>query len=186
MKLFESIIRQSLPVLFMCIFGEILAGIFLTNIQEYLNILPGILILVPAVMGTRGNILGTVSTRLTSALHIGTIYPRLRKNPILNTNVKAGFFLSILISFITGIAAHFACISLGFQSMGILKFTLISLMAGFFSDASLIILSVFICFFAFKRNIDPDNIIIPTITTISDFMSILFLLISVYLVQLFL
>ncbi|MCD6368154.1 MAG: magnesium transporter [Candidatus Aenigmarchaeota archaeon] len=185
MKLFDAIVKESLPVLFVCIFGEILAGIFLMNIEGYLNVLPGILILVPAVMGTRGNILGTVSTRLTSALHIGTIYPRMRDNPVLVTNIKAGFFLSILISFITGIAAHFACVFLGFQSMGILKFALISLMAGFFSDASLILLSVLICFVSFRKNIDPDNIIIPTITTISDFTSILFLLLSVYIVQMF-
>ncbi|MCD6477854.1 MAG: magnesium transporter [Candidatus Aenigmarchaeota archaeon] len=183
MKLFEEILRQSMPVLFLCIFGEILAGLFLTNIQEYLNVLPGIIILVPAVMGTRGNILGTVSTRLTSGLHIGTIYPRFRKNPVLSTNIKAGFLMSIIISFITGVVAHFACVSLGFQSMGIVKFSLISLMAGFMADASLILLSVFICFFSFKKNIDPDNIIIPTITTISDFMSVLFLLISVHIVQ---
>jgi len=183
MKLFKSIVKQSLPVLFMCIFGEIVAGIFLLNIEQYLNVLPGLLILVPAVMGTRGNILGTVSTRLTSALHLGSIYPRIRKNPRLVTNIKAGIFLSCVISLFTGILAHFACIFLGFQTMGILKFAFISLLAGFLSDSSLILLSIFICFFAFKKNVDPDNIIIPVITTISDFMSILFLLLSVYLVQ---
>lgn len=183
MKVFKNIIKQSLPILFICIFGEIVAGIFLLNIEHYLNVLPGLLILVPAVMGTRGNILGTVSTRLTSALHLGSIYPRMRRNPLLKTNIKAGFFLSILISLFTGIIAHFACLFLGFQSMGILKFALISLMAGFFSDSTLILLSVFICFFAFRRNVDPDNIIIPIITTISDFMSIIFLLLSAYIVQ---
>lgn len=183
MKLFEDILRQSLPVLLICIFGEILAGVFLTNIQSYINILPGIIILIPAVMGTRGNILGTVSTRLTSGLHIGTIYPKFRKNPTLMTNIKAGFFLSILISFITGIVAHFACLFLGFQSMGILKFSLISLMAGFLSDSSLIILSIILCFYAFNKNVDPDNIIIPSITTISDFISILFLFLSVNIVN---
>jgi len=183
MKVFNEIIRQSIPVLLICIFGEILAGVFLMNIENYLNVLPGILILVPAVMGTRGNILGTVSTRLTSALHLGSVYPRIKKNPLLKTNIKAGFLLSIIISILTGIAAHFACLGLGFQSMGIFKFTFISLLAGFLSDFSLIILSVFICFVSFKRNIDPDNIIIPTITTISDFTSIFFLLMSVYIVQ---
>ena len=183
MKVFKKIIKQSLPVLLICIFGEILAGIFLLNIEKYLSVLPGILILVPAVMGTRGNILGTVSTRLTSALHLGSIYPRMRKNPLLKTNIKAGFFLSVLISLITGIVAHFVCLGLGFQSMGIINFAFISLMAGFLSDSTLILLSVFICFFAFRRNVDPDNIIIPIITTISDFTSILFLLLAVYIIQ---
>lgn len=183
MTIFKNIVKQSLPILLICIFGEILAGIFLLNIEQYLNILPGLLILIPAVMGTRGNILGTVSTRLTSALHLGSIYPRFRRNPILNKNIKAGFFLSVIISFSTGIVAHFVCLGLGFESMGILRFTLISLTAGFLSDSSLILLSVFICFFAFRRNVDPDNIIIPIITTISDFMSIIFLLLSAYIVQ---
>jgi len=54
---FKKIVKQSLPVLLICIFGEILAGIFLLNIENYISILPGILILIPAVMGTRGNIL---------------------------------------------------------------------------------------------------------------------------------
>jgi len=56
-------------------------------------------------------------------------------------------------------------------------------MAGFLSDSSLIILSIIFCFYAFKKNIDPDNIIIPSITTISDFISILFLFLSVNIIN---
>jgi len=145
--------------------------------------LPGLLILVPATMGTRGNILGIFSARLTSALHLGTIKPIFRRNIPLNSNIKTGIFLSVLISSFSGLVAHFACVFLGFESMGALNFVLIALMTAIFSDSFLIFVSVLVSFTSFKRNIDPDNILIPIVTTVSDFTSIMFLFVSVYLVQ---
>lgn len=183
MSTFGKIVRQSLPILLLCIFGEILAGVFLINIKIYLSVLPGLLILIPGIMGTRGSILGIISSRMTTGLHIGSILPQVRKNSILKTNIKTGLFLSLLVSFVTGVAAHFGCIAFGFESMGALRFILISLMTGLMADSFLMLISIFISFYAFRKNIDPDNILLPIVTTISDFTSILFLLLSIYLVQ---
>ncbi|MCD6381499.1 MAG: magnesium transporter [Candidatus Aenigmarchaeota archaeon] len=184
MSLFKSIIKQSLPVLLLCIFGEILAGLVVSNVKIYLDILPGILVLVPVVMGTRGNILGIFANRLTTGLHLGTVYMRLRKNPTLSTNLKAAILLSFVIAILSGIMAHYSCIFLGFKSMGLIKFILVSTIASVLSDTSLIFVSVFVSFYSYKNNIDPDNIVIPIITTMSDVISNLFLLLSVKIVML--
>lgn len=179
MSLLKSILKQSLPVLIVCILGEILAGLVVLNFEEYLNVLPGILILVPVVMGTRGNILGIFANRLTTGLHLGTIYLRLRRNPILLTNLKAASILSFIVAGLSGVAAHYACLLFGFETMGLLKFVLVSLVASLLSDLSLIFVAVLISFYSYKKEIDPDNIIIPVVTTMSDFISNIFLLVAV-------
>ncbi len=179
MSLIKSIIRQSLPILLLCIFGEILSGLVVMNIKTYLSVLPGILVLVPVIMGTRGNILGIFASRLTTGLHLGTIYMRFRKNPVLASNLKAALLLSFIIAALTGVAAHYACLFFGYQSMGLLRFVIVSIIASVLSDGSLILVDAMISFYSYKRNIDPDNIMIPIITTMSDVISNIFLLLAV-------
>jgi len=179
MSLFKIIIKQALPVLILCILGEILAGLVVLNFEDYLSVLPGVLILVPVVMGTRGNILGIFANRLTTSLHLGTVYLRLRKNPVLVTNLKAAMFLSFIVAALSGVAAHYACMFFGFESMGLLKFVIVAIVASVLSDLSLIFVAVFVSFYSYKKEIDPDNIIIPIITTMSDFISNIFLLLAV-------
>lgn len=182
MEVLKTLAKQSLPILILCIMGEIAAGVFLMNVDEYMELLPGLIILVPSVMGTRGNILGIFTSRLTSGLHLGTITPNLRRNNALKENALAMLALAAVVSVMTGVAAHLATSILGFKSMGILRFASVSFMTGFMTDLVMIMVSTVIGIFSFKLKADPDNVTIPLVTTISDFTSITFLLLSVKLV----
>ena len=184
MEVLKTLVRQSLPILVLCIMGEIAAGIFLMNIDKYTELLPGLIILVPSVMGTRGNILGIFTSRLASGLHLGTITPNLRRNKVLKENAMAMLALTVVVSLLTGVAAHLSTVILGFTSMGILRFAFVSFMTGFMTDFVMIIVSTIIGIFSFKLKADPDNVTIPLVTTISDFTSITFLLLSVQVVLL--
>jgi len=91
-------------------------------------------------------------------------------------------FLSISIAILSGIIAHYLSLVFGYQSAGVFKFTAIVLIASFLSDITLILTGAVISFSTFKRNIDPDNMLFPINTTISDIISSLFLVIAVRIV----
>ena len=182
MKLAQRIIKESFPILALCIIGEVTAGIILFNLEEFLNVLPGIVVLIPVVMGTRGNILGIFASRITSALHLGSIKPVFKNNSNLNDNAYAALFLSAVIAIMSGIAAHYAALMFGFQSAGIVRFTMIVLIASVLSDITLIAIATVIAFISFRKGMDPDNILLPLTTTISDAVSNLFLVLAVKIV----
>lgn len=180
--MFKRIIKEAMPILMICIIGEVAAGIILFNLEKFLSVLPGIVILIPIVMGTRGNILGIFASRLTSALHLGTIKPVFFRNKPLAENAFAALFLSVFIAILSGIAAHYTSFLFGFKSAGILNFVLIVLIASFLSDLTLIFISTGIAFISFIKGIDPDNILLPATTTISDFLSCFFLVLAAKIV----
>src|SRR5213596_3910643 len=52
--------------------GDLIAGLTLGSITGTLESLPGLLVLVPAAIGMRGNVFGALGSRLGTAVHTGT------------------------------------------------------------------------------------------------------------------
>src|SRR5437764_12214135 len=66
-------VRQGLAALLVSSGGDLLAGLTLGAITHTLQALPGLLVLVPAAIGMRGNIFGALSSRLGTPIHTGEI-----------------------------------------------------------------------------------------------------------------
>ncbi len=64
--------RQGLVALLVSSGGDLLAGLTLGAITHTLDRLPGLLVLVPAAIGMRGNIFGALGSRLGTSIHAGT------------------------------------------------------------------------------------------------------------------
>src|SRR4051794_41461672 len=62
-------LRQALAALLVSSAGDLLAGLTLGAITHTLEDLPGLLVLVPAAIGMRGNIFGALGSRLGTAIH---------------------------------------------------------------------------------------------------------------------
>ncbi|MEM0320291.1 MAG: hypothetical protein QXS67_02625, partial [Candidatus Nezhaarchaeales archaeon] len=77
-RVFKNIVRQGLLTQFVSLTINILAGIGLALMRGALEELPGMLIMIPAFLQMRGAIGGTLASRLSSALHMGIIEPRLK------------------------------------------------------------------------------------------------------------
>jgi len=173
----KKILREIFPVLFLCVIGGIIAGVFLNSMEDEITRIPGLLVLLPAVLATRGNISGAIGSRLSSALHMGLIEPDLRWNKTLADNVWASIILNIVLSVFVGIFAHWACLIFGFESAGIITLTLISLITGTIAGVILTIMSVFVAIVSTARGFDPDNVVNPTLLTIGDILTVLCLFI---------
>lgn len=184
MKLFSRILKEALPVLILCSIGGVIAGIIVNNISFYISILPGILILAPAVMSVTDSITVTFSSRITSAIHDGDISTSSLKNPVLRENILAIFIITVIVSVFLGVLAHFACILLNFPSMGIPKFIIVSLSAHVLSYTFTVLFCILLAFLSVKRKKDPDDIVLPIAPIVSNVASMFFLLLAVKLITL--
>src|SRR5437764_9665184 len=65
-------VRAGFVALLLSSGGDLLAGLTLGSITGTLQDLPGLLVLVPAAIGMRGNVFGALGSRLGTAVHTGT------------------------------------------------------------------------------------------------------------------
>ena len=162
-----SIIREALPFELVCTIGGVFAGIILVRMVDEIEMIPGLIVLVPAILDMRGNISCTLGSRLGSAIHLGLI-SKIERNPELINNVAGSLTLSLIMSVVLGILAHLFTIALGMTSAGVLVLIAIALAAGVSSGLILSVIAVIITISAFRYGIDPDNITTPALGTLGD------------------
>lgn len=173
-----SIIRQTLPMLITMALGGTLAGLLLNAARSSLNLYPGLLVLIPAMQSMRGSISGSLASRLSTALHQGTIKPSLFKNPELPAYAVASLGLSASMSVIIGVLSFLFCLVWQIPSLGPLGMLGVSCMVGISSGTVHLLVNVGVSITSYKRGLDPDNIAIPSLAVIGDIVTILsFLLI---------
>ena len=179
-----KILRQSLPLIVACGFGELLAGVMLGGMARTLELLPGLLVLIPAIVGLKGNIDTTLGARLGSAAHMGLITTGKgwTSNPEMRQNLTAALILSLAMSAVAGVLAHFTCVLLGLPSAGPVAQTLIAIMAGTLSGVFLAFFTAWIVVTAFNRGIDPDNVTGPALSTLGDIITFFWLFAAASLV----
>lgn len=169
----SSVLRQSLPLLILCGIGEVFAGAFLGHSAEALDMLPGLIVLIPALIGLRGNINTTMGSRLGSAAHMGLISRSDFWNDEMKENFKASLILSVSMSFIAGFLAVGTTYIVGDLSASVmLKIIVIAVLAGSIAGLALAFITIAIIMYAFKRGLDPDNVTGPSLSTVGDMITL--------------
>ncbi len=175
----SRVLGETFTALFICAIGDLIAGILLSGMTDTLAILPGLLVLIPGAIGMRGNIFGALGSRLGSSLHIGTLSPELKKSAVLNQNIVSAMILTIIMSIFLAFAAKGFCILLGFESISIVDFTVISVLGGIFSGALLLPATILISIKSYENGWDPDNVTTPLIAASGDLFTIPSILLAV-------
>ena len=93
----QRAVVQSVLALLVSLVVTLVAGLLLANSQVRLEELPGLLLLVPAAIGQRGNIFGGLGSRLGTAIHTGEFTLTRRIDTILGQNMIASLALLSLI-----------------------------------------------------------------------------------------
>ena len=169
---YKDMFRQSLPLLILCGVGEIFAGRIFGGMVAFLEYLPGLIVLIPAIMGLKGYIDIALGSRLGSAVHMGLIPPDNIWNVETKENVVASLGLGIIMAVVAGVLAHVTCVLLGLPSIGIIKLVGIALLSGIIAGSILALLTVGIIILSFKRGYDPDNITAPLLATGGDIITL--------------
>jgi mgtE-like transporter len=159
-------------LLILCGLGEIFAGGLLGSMSSLLLENPGIIVLIPALIGLKGNIDITLGSRLGSAIHLGLISPGNVWNEEMRENVSAAFVLTALMTIIAGSLAYVTSLILGLESTGPAALILIAFSAGVVSGVILIFITIGVIFLSVRFELDPDNITAPSLATLGDVITI--------------
>ncbi len=167
----KEMLKQSLPLLIFCGLGGIIAGKTLGEMTDLLKNIPGLIVIIPAIIALRGNISTTFGSRLGSAYHLGVIDAENMWNEELKQNIIGSLILSFLVTIIIGILAYLITRVFFNINPDPLKLIFIVILAGMLSGIILTILTIIIIFAVFKRGYDPDNITGPALATFGDIIT---------------
>jgi mgtE-like transporter len=171
--------REALPALVASLLGGLLAGLVLGGMRTELQSVPGLLVLVPALLATRGNVYGSLGARVATALHQGLIEPRVRGgDERLRAAAAAALGNGILASAFAAVVVFLLLSVLG-RGPSLLQLVAIALVAGLLSGVVLTVVVVTVVFAGYRRGQDPDTLVGPIVTTTGDVFGMLFLLVAV-------
>jgi mgtE-like transporter len=180
---FWSIYREALPILVIALGGGLFAGLVLEGMIESVERFPGLLVMIPVFLATRGNVYGALGGRIASGLHQGLIEPRFEYDERLVNAVTASFINGIGISIVIGIITWVALLILGWEVAALYELVGIMLIAGVLTSVVLIFGLLALIFAGFKYGYDPDNLVGPIVTTLGDIFGMLFMLFAIGLVE---
>lgn len=173
----RHIVRQSTPVLFLCsILGTVAGGILNNSISTLLNN-QTLLTLVPLFSGESGGLVSILGARLSSGLHSGLIDPVLRPKKHTMENFIAIVTLALVMYPLIGFLAESSTLAFGNIGVGFPQSLTISLIAGMILILIMLLVVFYISTISYRRGLDPDNIVIPLSTSLTDSISTLILIV---------
>lgn len=165
--------RQSLVALLFNSATSFVAGAVLGSITGTFEALPGLLVMVPAAIGLRGNIFGTLGNRLSTSIHTGTFRLSFKRETILGQNVIASIALTFSLSLILAVVARIIAVGLGVENtIGVLDLAFVSIAGGLLASVVVLGATILLSIGAVRRGWDMDNLVAPTVSTLGDVITI--------------
>jgi mgtE-like transporter len=163
--------------------GDLLAGLTLGSITGTLEELPGLLVLVPAAIGMRGNVFGALGSRLGTSIHMGTFQLSRRLDTVVGQNLAASFSLSLAISLLLAVLAKVVAVGFGVSdTMSVADFVVISVIGGVLSSIVVLVITIGVAGLSARRDWDLDNVSAPIVTAAGDIVTLPSLFLATYLV----
>uniref|UniRef100_A0AAF5DQT8 SLC41A/MgtE integral membrane domain-containing protein n=1 Tax=Strongyloides stercoralis TaxID=6248 RepID=A0AAF5DQT8_STRER len=156
--------------------GMVFAGTLLDVVQHWslFKSVPEIFILVPALLGLKGNLEMTLASRLSTLANTGKIDDKEKKDKILLANVALIQTQAIVVAFLAStIAIVLAWISNGTVDWAhACLLCASSLTTASFASIVLSVIMIIVILTAKKFNIDPDNIATPIAASLGDLITL--------------
>lgn len=175
-------VRQSLVALVLNSTTSLAAGAFLGAITGTLDRYPGLLVLVPAAIGLRGNIFGSVGNRISTSIHAGTFRWSLRREAVLGQNVLASMLLTMGISLALAVIAKAIAVGLGVEgSIDLVSLAIVSIVGGLLGSIVVLAASLGLTAGAVRYGWDLDNVTAPLVSTLGDVLTLPALYLATFL-----
>ena len=180
----RRVYRESIGILAVSLLGGLFAGAVLGSdpMRAAFRQYPGLLLLLPAFLATRGNVYGAFGARLSSGLHQGLIEPDLTYDDRLVNAVVASFVNGIGISVVIGVLSWAILRALGRESARLVELVGITFVSGVLTSVVLVSGLLLLVFGSYEFGLDPDNLIGPIVTTLGDVFGVVFLYVAVVVV----
>ncbi|MFX0082823.1 MAG: magnesium transporter [Candidatus Hodarchaeota archaeon] len=163
-----KIVKETFPSEIISIIGDILAGIILSILILPFNSFLALILMIPALLSLRGNLSGPFIARTSRDLIIGNFN---RRSWI--ENASATYILAIIIAILIGIFS----IILNFfifnvKTLPTIHFLTIPIISIILTLSISIPCSTGLNFIAFKKGLNPNNVVNPIMTAIDDFFTV--------------
>ncbi len=166
---FSKTLRETLTA-FAFNLGGLLAGFLVASQLGVFRMAHGewAIALFPAVISAQGVIQGLLSGRLSTALHLGIVYPRFSGNTksfytLLEAVVVLTMATSVAMSAVSMVFGHFFW-GITFADFPAILSVVVATMA---LGLALLSVTVKVAFFSFTKGLDPDVVVYPVMSTIA-------------------
>ncbi len=168
----QRTLRQGLVALTLSTAASFVAGLILGSITDTLNLLPGLLVLIPAAVGLRGTIFGAMGARLGTGIHAGLFEPTLRRDGLLGRNVEIVVISTFLSSFYLAGMAKVVAAAFGESTISFWDFVTISVVGGAIASFAILFVTVGLALASYRRGWDLDAVSTPMVTAIGDMVTL--------------
>src|SRR5450755_3682883 len=161
--------------------GDLVTGVTFATISNTLNLLPGLVVLVPAAIGMRGNVFGALGSRLGTLIHTGTFRVSRRLVTPVGQNVAAALVLSLSTSFALAVLAKVVAVAFNLRSISIIDFMVVAVVGAVLSSLVVLAITIGVASECAKRRWDLDNVAAPIVTAAGDVATLPSLFAATYL-----
>ena len=179
MKYYVKIFKESVIIVILSSLMGLISGTLLSSNEEILLALPITLLIIPALNSLIGDMSTVLVSRLTTHLYIGTLPPRIQKTDRLREDFY-GLLITLLLSMASLIfLGYFVGVISGIRIVNPLVMIFIIILT-ILSIFFIMYITLFVgAIFLFKRGKDPNNFLIPFITSLADFLTPFFLILFI-------
>jgi mgtE-like transporter len=164
--------------------GDLVTGLTLASITHTLKLLPGLIVLVPAAIGMRGNVFGALGSRLGTQIHAGTFRLSRRVDTPVGQNMAAAILSSLSISAVLAVLAKVMVDAFGIgRTISVADFMVVSVVGAVLSSVVVLVLTVAVAAFCANRDLDLDNVAAPIVTAAGDMVTLPSLFVATYLLH---
>jgi mgtE-like transporter len=162
--------------------GDLVTGVTFATISNTLYLLPGLVVLVPAAIGMRGNVFGGLGSRLGTMIHTGTFRVSARIDTEVGQNTSAAILSSLATAALLAVLAKVMSeMFVGGRSISITDFMVVSVIGAILSSVVVLVLTVAVAAFCARRDLDLDNVAAPIVTAAGDMVTLPSLFVATYL-----
>ncbi|OGW17334.1 MAG: hypothetical protein A3G93_00360 [Nitrospinae bacterium RIFCSPLOWO2_12_FULL_45_22] len=179
----KTSLEQGFIALGICSLGGLVAGLALGAMVKRLELLPGLIILIPAAIGMRGNVFGALGSRLGTLQHMGLFRLSRTRQELSYQNAHASLHLTLATALYLGIMAKIVALAFGIKGISLIEFLLISILGGVISGTVIFFFTLLLALVCYRRQWDMDNISAPLITVAGDAVTIPSLYLASLLVE---
>ncbi|MHA1616218.1 MAG: magnesium transporter [Candidatus Njordarchaeales archaeon] len=181
MSVFRKTLTESyMGVIFSLILSS-LAGYVLSLLKDKIIIFPGILVALPAMMDTIGDVGSIIASTITTKLHIGEIMPDYTSKNFLRILIQQSLPVILPMIFLVLLYAGLASFMTRLSLVDFPFLLMIYSITGIIAYCAISVLALAIAIITFRYGIDPDNVSIPIITATADLLTVttVYLIVSV-------
>ncbi len=152
---------------------SLVAGAFLGALTGTFEEIGGLLILVPAAIGLRGNVFSAFGSRLSTARHLGTLQLTTRPSSVLGQNTIAAMALTFGASvLLAAIASLVATVTDVVAPAPVAELALVSVLGGLLASVVVLAATVLLALGAVRFEWDLDNLVAPLVSTLGDVLTL--------------